>query len=545
MPTLKFPLYVFNRLTGGATALLLLFSNCHAAGVPQKNNGELRKQLLLIVSQYKAKVGLALRHIEKGDTLTLNNSRHYPMQSVYKFPLALAVLEAVDKGQLSLSQTYRLHKNDLLDDTWSPMKIKYPEGNVDLSLAQLLDYSVSKSDNIACDLLFKMMKGTAPVNDYIHRLGFKDIEIRATEQEMHRSEPAQYENWSRPMTLCMILEKFYQKKILSDSSHRFLMRLMIDSQNDPARIKGMLPAETAVAHKTGTGSRRGDTLIACNDVGIITMPDGGHLALSVLVTQSAETYEATRELIARLSKCVYDFYFGKITIFFEKGAFVSSDGDTLPYRLLAPDRLTEGQTYPLLIYLHGSGGRGRDNEAPVKKLHPAFTDSLRRAQYPCYVLVPQCPATDAWALFPGFPQSLAGTQVPSAAAKHTLALIRSLVKSRRVDASRIYLTGYSLGGEGTFDLLMRAPDLFACGVPIASVGDTARAKQIVDIPLWAFHGSADKINDVRYTRLMIETMKAGGGKPKYTEVAGAPHDCRDAAYGSPALWKWMFEQRKK
>jgi len=273
-----------------------------------KDTAELRKQLRAICEKNKATVGLGVIHIESGDTLTINNALHFPMQSVYKFPQAIAVLKQVDKGAFKLNQKYHVEKTDLLDETWSPLKKQYPEGNVDLTLAQLLDFSVSKSDNIACDILFKLLKGTKPVNTSIHQIGIKNMEIAATEHEMRADWKIQYTNWTTPLEMSRLLEGFYQKSYLSDSSNQFLMTLMIESSNDAGRIKALLPENTVVAHKTGTSDNRGNTYDACNDVGLVTLPDGTHLALSVLVCKSFESYDDTRKLIAALSKAVFDFY---------------------------------------------------------------------------------------------------------------------------------------------------------------------------------------------------------------------------------------------
>ncbi len=299
-----------NRIRVSFLVVLFLLTTIRTVSFAQtsgKSEG-LRPQLISIIKKYKAKVGVGLIHLEKGDTLLVNNHLYFPMQSVYKFPLALAVLDRVDKGELKLDQVYHVTKEDLADETWSPLKKQFPEGNVDLTVAELLDYSVSKSDNIACDILFKLTNGTEPVNNYIHGIGISKIAIMATEHEMRADWKIQYTNWSTPMAMSRLLEGFYQKRYLSDSSNNFLMKLMIESSNDPARIKALLPEGTIVAHKTGTSDTRGNITDACNDVGIIFLPDGTHLALSVLVCKSEENYDDTRKLIAEIAKTVFDFY---------------------------------------------------------------------------------------------------------------------------------------------------------------------------------------------------------------------------------------------
>ncbi|WP_430401756.1 class A beta-lactamase, subclass A2 [Fluviicola sp.] len=292
-------------------SFLLFGVNNDAFTQRSEDKENLKQQLLVVSNRYRATVGIGIIHIESGDTLAINNEGHFPMQSVYKFQLGLAVMNQVDKGKLTLNQKYHVTKKDLLDETWSPLKKEYPNGNVDLTVAQLLDYSVSKSDNIACDILFKLVGGTDSVNKYIHQLGINEMEIAATEHEMHADSKVQYTNWSTPMALSRLLEGFFEKKYLSDSSNTFLMNRMIESSNDAGRIKGMLPEATLVAHKTGTSDDPNGVFDACNDVGLITLPNGTHLALSVLVNNSHESYDDTRKLIAELSKVVFDFYSGK------------------------------------------------------------------------------------------------------------------------------------------------------------------------------------------------------------------------------------------
>ncbi len=159
-------------------------------------------------------------------------------------------------------------------------------------------------------------------------------------------------------------------------------------------------------------------------------------------------------------------------------------------------------------------------------------------------MIPQCPENDVWVSSPGFPNNLTASDEPTLAAKSVLALIHQLIATKNIDTTRIYLKGYSMGGEGTFDLLTREPKLFACVVPLASVADTSKANLISDIPIWVFHGDSDIVNDVKYTRIMIEAIKKKCGNPDYTEINNVGHDCRNEAYLNEKLWKWEFEQHK-
>lgn len=266
-------------------------------------SAQLRNRLHQLIDPFRGVIGVSVVHIEKQDTLTIHNGLEYPMQSVYKFPLAIAVLHEVDKGKLTLQQKIHITKNDLHPNTWSPLATQYPEGNIDVTIAELLDYTVSKSDNNTCDVLFRVMGGTKKVEQYIHELGYHGISIKTTEEEMAKViDSAEKKNWCYPSEMTRMLTDFLHQKHLSKASNDVLMRLMIESSNSNKRIKGSLPQSVMVAHKTGTGNR------IVNDVGIVTLPDGNHLALAVYVKQSQETFEDAEKIIAQISRTVYDYY---------------------------------------------------------------------------------------------------------------------------------------------------------------------------------------------------------------------------------------------
>ena len=227
---------------------------------------------------------------------------------------------------------------------------------------------------------------------------------------------------------------------------------------------------------------------------------------------------------------------------YRKELFVSGN-DSIAYRLLFPANYRPAKKYPLLLFLHGAGERGRDNELQLKRVG-LLIDSLKHRQFPCFVLVPQCPKQDAWVNFPAFPASLAATAAPTTATRLTLALVHDLLTRLPLDERRIYLTGFSMGGEGTFDFLAREPTLFAAAAPVCAVADTSQAKRLVNIPVWAFHGDADQVNDVTYSRLMISALKKAGGTPRYTEYEGVQHNAWVNAYAEPALLPWLFAQKR-
>jgi beta-lactamase class A len=192
---------------------------------------------------------------------------------------------------------------------WSPLQKKYPEGNVDVTLREILSYTVSQSDNNGCDILFRLLGGPKQVEKYIHGLGVKEIAIVATEEEMHKTWDVQFTNWCKPMSMAQLLDLFYKKNILSKISKDFLWQTMAETTTGPKRIKGLLPQGTIVAHKTGTGGPdKNGVLGAINDVGIIVLPNGEHVALSFFLSNIPEDDKASEQVIAEISKAVYDYY---------------------------------------------------------------------------------------------------------------------------------------------------------------------------------------------------------------------------------------------
>jgi beta-lactamase class A len=269
----------------------------------------LRIKIEQIVASAEGKIGVALQGLENNDTLTIDGNGKYPMQSVYKFPLALAVLSQVDKGTLSLDQQIYIKKSDLLPNTWSPLREKYPNGNIHVSLDELLTYTVSESDNNGCDILFRLVGGTTIVDQYIHNLGMQNIAIAATEEEMHTAWDVQYTNWSSPAAMCRLLRLFYQDSILSSKSQEFLWHAMEKTGTGPGRIKGLLPTGTIVAHKTGSsGTNDHGIAAATNDVGIVTLSNGKHVALVVFVSDSPADEKMRDNVIARIAKAAWDAF---------------------------------------------------------------------------------------------------------------------------------------------------------------------------------------------------------------------------------------------
>jgi len=290
------------------TGLLLLFISYQ---ISAQTTNELRQQILQIISTKKADVGVSILGIEDKDTLSIHGNRSYPMQSVFKFPIALAVLAETDKEKLSIHQKVTIRKTDLPSDTWSPIKVKYPNGTV-LPLSEIINYTVSESDNAGCDILLRLLGGPNVVNTYLATHNFKNISIHATEAEMHKDWNVQFTNMATPNSAVSLLKAFYDKKLLSEISNDFLMKTMMATSTGKNRIKGQLPVTTVVAHKTGSsGVNAKGVTVAVNDIGIVTLPNGKHFIISIFVTDSYESEAFNEKIISDISKVTYDYFINK------------------------------------------------------------------------------------------------------------------------------------------------------------------------------------------------------------------------------------------
>lgn len=214
------------------------------------------------------------------------------------------------------------------------------------------------------------------------------------------------------------------------------------------------------------------------------------------------------------------------------------------YRLLAPAAPRTGERYPLVVFLHGAGERGRDNEKQLKYLPTWMAEPALRERHPCFLLAPQCREGErwvdvSWADKKSLPQGPPTTDLLAA-----VAALQDVVSREAVDPARIYLTGLSMGGFGTWDLAARQPERFAAILTICGGGDEATAPRLAKLPIWCFHGDADQVVPVERSRSMIAAIRAAGGEPKYSELPGVGHDSWTPAYRDPAVLDWLFAQRK-
>lgn len=267
------------------------------------NKNELRDQIEQISHAAQGRVGVTATVLETGETVTLNGNQRFPMQSVYKFPIAMAVLAQVDQGKLKLDQKIRVEASDVVQG--SRILDEKLQG-MEFSLAELLKYMVSESDNTACDVLLRLVGEPKIVTQYLRGLGVNDIVVANTEKELGQDTAVQYRNYATPDAAVVFLRAFHEGKGLSKSSQALLRRLMTETSTGNKRIKGLLPDGTVVAHKTGTSSTVNGVTAATNDVGLVTLPNGRHMALAVFVSDSRSD-DATREaVIAKVARAAWD-----------------------------------------------------------------------------------------------------------------------------------------------------------------------------------------------------------------------------------------------
>jgi beta-lactamase class A len=267
----------------------------------------LKKQINQITKGKNATIAVSILDFETNKSIEINGDKKLPMLSVFKFHIALTVLDWVDQGKLNLDQKIFIKKEELLENTWSPIREKYPNGNIEMPLRELIKYTVAGSDNNGCDILLRLIGGTETVQKFINSKGIKNFAIKFNEEEMTYEN--MYENFTTTNDSNLLLKNFFDGKILSKNSTDFLMKTMIETTTGTTKIVAQLPKNIKIAHKTGSSGKNNQGLtIAENDIAIITLPNGKHYAISVFVSDSMESEETNTKIIADISKLVFDYF---------------------------------------------------------------------------------------------------------------------------------------------------------------------------------------------------------------------------------------------
>jgi beta-lactamase class A len=282
---------------------LLLFALFVGPAIAQES---LRQQIRSIAAEANGKVSVACSLPGTSLNGDLDPNAHPPMQSVFKLPLAMTILHQVEQEKLALDQPIHFLPDDrILPHAYSPLQDKFPRAGVDVPLQELLQMSVSLSDNVAADMLLRLAGGPRAVNDYIASLGISGFHLVDGEHALHRDETLQYRNWFEPAGAVQLLRRISDNSPLTPRDTDLLLSWMRLSTLTK-RLQGDLPQGTSVAHKTGTSDAVRGLAAATNDIGLVTLPNGSRLAIAVFITDSTAD-DATRDrVIARISRAIYD-----------------------------------------------------------------------------------------------------------------------------------------------------------------------------------------------------------------------------------------------
>ncbi|MDM1063918.1 class A beta-lactamase [Empedobacter falsenii] len=284
--------------------LIILFFTITIFGQIQKN--ELTTKIEKIVKDKNANVGVSIIETNNKKIVDINGNNLYSMLSTVKFPIALTVLKKVEEGKLQMEQKIFIKKEELLENTWSPYKEKFPEGNTHITLEEAMKWMISYSDNNLTDIILRLIGGPKEVEQYFPS---KNLIVKNNEEEMHENWDAQFVNKITPNEATKLLRKFYKGKILNKTNTTWLYNAMINNTTGGNRIKAKLPKDIKVAHRTGTSFTNDKGMTgAINDFGIIELPNKKKIIICVLINDTYENFKKSEDIIADIAKTTYEYY---------------------------------------------------------------------------------------------------------------------------------------------------------------------------------------------------------------------------------------------
>lgn len=330
---MKFGILIFAAIFAGCTAKTAMPTEFPTPPTPasptppprveHKRDAELEKKFAEIATDAKGRVGVAAVVLETGEAAFLNEQGQYPMQSVYKLPISMAVMEQVRLGKLSLDEKIGVTTEDMVRrGQASPLRDKNPDGG-EFTIRELIRLALVESDGTASDVLMRVAGGSDEVQAYLTQTGIRDIKVLNTEKEMGSDWRLQYRNSATPVAAIETLSQLCAGAASKDSScravmptdnlsgfHYELMRGVLYEMSvavtGPKRLKGLLPKDTVVAHKTGTSGSRDGITAATNDIGIVYLLNERHLAIAVFVSDSPADEKTREGVIARMAKAAWD-----------------------------------------------------------------------------------------------------------------------------------------------------------------------------------------------------------------------------------------------
>ncbi len=277
-----------------------------------KPDAELEKQIADAAKAAKGKVGVAAVVLETGDAAMLNADQRFPMQSVYKLPIAMAVMEQIKRGELDLDEKIGVTKADFVRPGMrSPLRDANPNGG-EFTIRELIRLSLVESDGTASDVLIRVAGGANEIQSYLSLIGIQDIKVVNTEKEIGKDWQTQYDNWATPMASVELIESLggLSEHVLLEG-YPLILQNMLESKPGQNRLKGLLPAKALVYHKTGTSGTQTGITAATNDIGVIWLPNGNRLGIAVFVSDSPADEKTREAVIAKIAKACWDRWSAK------------------------------------------------------------------------------------------------------------------------------------------------------------------------------------------------------------------------------------------
>jgi beta-lactamase class A len=283
-----------------ALAAMALVSGSSAA------HAQLPREINRIAAQAHGRVGVACSLPGKALDCGLHAAGAFPMQSVYKLPITMAALHAVEQGKLRLDQQVRFLPSDLISpDQYSPLRDAHPHGNADVPVEDLMRVAITESDGVASDIMIRILGGPAAVDGYVRSLGIRGIHIADTEQTLGRDVKLEDRDTAEPRAMAALLRLLADRSSLSPEHTQLLLGWMASTHTGDRRMRALLPPGTQVADKTGTSGTSRNFTNATNDVGLVTLPNGQRLAIAILVADSAAPEAIRERVIAEIARAAY------------------------------------------------------------------------------------------------------------------------------------------------------------------------------------------------------------------------------------------------
>lgn len=279
--------------------------------LPEKIDNALQTEIAKIAETAKGRVGVGALLLETGDSAYVDRNGKYPMQSVYKLPIAMAVLKLMDEGKVKIDQEINITPDDYVRQGFhSPIRNMNPQGVV-MNVFGVMRYSISESDGTASDVLLDLAGGPAEVQKYLGVIGIgNEMIVADSEKSISKDWETQYRNWSSPDASIKLLRALQSRQAgLSEQATKILMQFLTETETGDRRIKRGLPEGATLAHKTGTGGTEKGITGATNDIGIITLPDGRHVLLAVYVSDSPESGAVREKVMADIARAVIQKWF--------------------------------------------------------------------------------------------------------------------------------------------------------------------------------------------------------------------------------------------